>query len=245
MELIFLDSNGGKMKALIFVILATSLSVFAENVDLASFVFNGSETTHQLALKGEKTHTEHQYEDIVSTCYETVVTGTHEVCEQFAHEICGSFQLAQRPKPPGEPPTPSNNTPSEPPDRPERPDRPNPDRPLPTGEPPIPSHNPPSRPLTCHTVYKEVCRHVNDTEDRPYSCIQTIDHPYSVKDYDILANVIFNIGKVPAGVVAQEAFTVSLKEGNVQVSVADNENQSFVEPVLPYIVCTVIRHSDL
>jgi hypothetical protein len=243
------------------LLLCVALQLPADSGQTETFVFDGSQSTKQLTLRGEKTHVEYETTTSASTCYRSVIAGYRTECRQIAETICPNHyyyddsELSnewQRPPPPGGPRPPSGNPPSRPPSRPEPrpqppsrpnpppsrpnpptrplpPSRPNPPtRPLPPGRPNPPSY-PPTRPYPpsyprpqCYTQYRNVCSEVPYYVSEAYTCYQTHQTAKTVKDYDVIANVIFNFGPVPAGVQAREQFNVTLNGENLWTPVKDS-----------------------
>jgi hypothetical protein len=52
----------------------------ASTGETKSFLYDGSQESVELLLRGEKTHTEYRVEDLPSTCYRNEVVGYHTVC---------------------------------------------------------------------------------------------------------------------------------------------------------------------
>jgi hypothetical protein len=57
-----------------------SLSVFADSGETRSFLYDGSQSTVEMLLRGEKTHTEYRYERRQTTCSRREVMGHRTVC---------------------------------------------------------------------------------------------------------------------------------------------------------------------
>lgn len=69
------------MKFLVTVLsLAMSLSTLASSGETKTFVYDGSQNSIELLLRGEKTHTEYNYETRQTTCYRTEVVGYRTIC---------------------------------------------------------------------------------------------------------------------------------------------------------------------
>jgi hypothetical protein len=62
------------------VTLALSMGAFADRGETKRFLFDGSESTVELLLRGEETHTEYRYETRHTTCYRNEVVGYRTVC---------------------------------------------------------------------------------------------------------------------------------------------------------------------
>ena len=69
------------MKILIvFVSLVMSAFSVARTPDVKTFVYDGTQSSVELILRGEKTHTEYRYEDYPDTCSRTEMAGYRTVC---------------------------------------------------------------------------------------------------------------------------------------------------------------------
>lgn len=60
--------------------LALSFASLASSGESRSFVYDGSQNSVELVLRGEETHTEYRYEDRQSICYRTEIVGYRTVC---------------------------------------------------------------------------------------------------------------------------------------------------------------------
>lgn len=90
---------------LAFLILVMSLSTFASTGETRTFVFDGSQNSVELLLRGEKTHTEYRYEQRPSICYRTEIVGYRTVCHSPAGEAVNKV-LPPPPHRPGPAPIP-------------------------------------------------------------------------------------------------------------------------------------------
>src|SRR5690349_17568073 len=70
------------------LLLSVALQVPANSGQTETFVFNGSQSTKQLTLRGEKSHVEYETTSVASTCYRSVIAGYHTECRQIAETIC-------------------------------------------------------------------------------------------------------------------------------------------------------------
>jgi hypothetical protein len=59
---------------------AISLGTWGSSGETKTFVYDGSQSSIELLLKGEKTHTEYRIEDRESICYRTQIVGYRTVC---------------------------------------------------------------------------------------------------------------------------------------------------------------------
>jgi len=62
------------------LIFSLSLVVFADNGETRRFLYDGSQSTFEMLLRGEETHTEYRNEQRNTTCYRTVIVGHSTVC---------------------------------------------------------------------------------------------------------------------------------------------------------------------
>lgn len=69
------------MKMLVsFLAFALSFATLASSGEEKTFVYDGSQNSVELLLRGEKTHTEYRYEDYPDTCSRTEMAGYRTVC---------------------------------------------------------------------------------------------------------------------------------------------------------------------
>lgn len=67
-------------KIISLVILIISFSAAANTKQTQTFLYDGSQNSIEMVLKGEKTHVEYRYEDIRTTCSRTEMAGYRTVC---------------------------------------------------------------------------------------------------------------------------------------------------------------------
>lgn len=82
--------------------------------------------------------------------------------------------------------------------------------------PPRPAPGPYPRPVPAP---RPVCRQVPVYVQVPYTCTVIERIPVQVLDANVVANVTLNFGDLPQGVTANEAFTVTLNEDVLSISV--------------------------
>lgn len=69
------------MKMFIGVLaLCFSLTGVASTGETKTFIYDGSQDSAELLLRGEKTHTEYKVEDVPSTCYRQEIVGYQTIC---------------------------------------------------------------------------------------------------------------------------------------------------------------------
>lgn len=68
-----------KLLTSIFTV-ALSFSALASSVETKSFIYDGSQNSAEIVLRGEKTHTEYRVEDIRTTCYRQEIAGYSTIC---------------------------------------------------------------------------------------------------------------------------------------------------------------------
>lgn len=74
------------MKSLIGLFALTfAASSLASTGESKSFVFDGSQNSIELVLRGEESHTEYTVEDRRSTCYRTEMAGYRTICTGYGH----------------------------------------------------------------------------------------------------------------------------------------------------------------
>jgi len=61
-------------------LLVSSLASLASTGESKTFVYDGTQKSTELVLRGEKTHTEYRYESRPATCYRTVLVGYRTIC---------------------------------------------------------------------------------------------------------------------------------------------------------------------
>jgi hypothetical protein len=196
--------NGGIMlsKIVAISIVLSPLLALADSGESKSFVFQGQPSV-SLVLSGEKTHTEYRTETYQTTCYRSEFSHYEQRCYNEPINVCDMMfeQLV---------PGPSNPKPGGPggdPDRPPRFPEPGPSEPR------------------CRTEYRRSCSQEAVYVNVPYSCTQTRQIPFEVKDADTLNRVIFNFGAVPAGISLNDTFAV--KASGIDISVNAQSNQVF------------------
>jgi hypothetical protein len=151
------------MKMLVgFLLFALSLSTLASSGETKTFVYDGTQRSIELILRGDKTHTEYRYEDRQSICYRTEIVGWRTICSG-----------------------------------------PGPGYPGP-GPRPMPG------PGRCwqEPIYRQVA----------YSCIQRIQIPFEVKDYDVDARVIVDVTNLSEAATAGETFKVTLHGDDLSIT---------------------------
>lgn len=69
------------MKKIISILALTlSFSAISSTTDTKTFVYDGTQNSVELVLRAEKTHTEYNVEDVISTCYRTEIAGHRTIC---------------------------------------------------------------------------------------------------------------------------------------------------------------------
>jgi hypothetical protein len=63
-----------------FFLVMSSFTTIASTIDTKTFVYDGSQSTVELVLRTDKTHTEYKVEEVLSTCYRSQVSGYRSIC---------------------------------------------------------------------------------------------------------------------------------------------------------------------
>jgi hypothetical protein len=188
----FFLKTGAHMKLLVgFLSLIVSFASIASSGETKSFIYDGSQNSVEMILRGDKTHTEYRTETYTTTCFRTEIVGYRTIC----HGGPGYPGPGPRPFPgPGPRPFPG------------------------PGPRPFPGPGPRPFPNSCwqEPIYRQVA----------YSCTQTRQIPYEVKDYDVEARVLVDIKNLSNIATSGETFNVALMGDSLTITA--NGSKTFI-----------------
>lgn len=80
----------------------------------------------------------------------------------------------------------------------------------------------------CHSVPRHHCYQVAEYRTVPYTCQETVKIPYTVKDYDVKAQVKVSFGQVPQGLKVKEAFELVLSGDKLTIKATNKKSNVLV-----------------